>query len=108
MSSEFGILDFFDSIQDESDWQRGETAQSQIGAPCQRDSGLESPIFQVQQFFEGNLRFDARERCAEAEMCTPTEGEMFVILPGDIEFIGVGKTFGIAIAGAEHGEYCLL
>src|SRR5579885_2247440 len=51
-----------------------------------------------------DLRFGSREVGAEAVMNSSAEGEMLVAVAGDIEAVRVGKSVGVAIAGADQND----
>ena len=57
--------------------------------------------------FEYQLAFNARERCAETKMTRPTESQVTIVGPRNIEAIRIGKAFGIAIAGSHYRNHSL-
>ena len=58
----------------------------------------------LQQEAECDLSFCAGQRGTEAEVSRPSEGEMPIVLPGEIEAVRVGETLGIAIAGGHDRD----
>src|SRR5436309_1370390 len=79
-----------------------QAAESKVRPPDE-GRGLESEVGHAAQHRpEGDLPLDPRERRAEAEVSGPAEGEVTVVLAGNVETIGVGEALGIAVGRAHH------
>src|SRR3990170_2433022 len=76
-------------------------AENERGAPLRLAGRLRQA---AQQRLEGDLRLGGRQRRAEAVVDAVAEGEMAVVLPADVEAIGVREPPRGAAGGGEHGE----
>ena len=83
-----------------SDRQGFQPAKAEVFAPDQRLAGQLKIGEPAQQRFEGDLPFEAGQRCAEAEMGGPAEGQMAVVGAIEIEAVGIGKRSGSRLPAA--------
>ena len=60
-----------------------------------------------QNRIEGDLAFEASQSRAETKMGSPPECQMAIVLACDIQAIGFGKSFWIAIASSHDCDYSL-
>src|SRR5580698_10302521 len=72
-------------------------AQAKIIAPREGSRQHFQRVKSANDRFENFLAFDARQRCTEAEVSSVSEGEMAVVFARDVEAVGFGEPFGIAI-----------
>src|SRR2546423_3010345 len=90
------------------DLQSGEPTQAKIVSPNDRLVRRECQIRRAaSDRFEYQLAFNARERCAETKVTRPTESQVTIVGPCNIEAIRIGKAFGIAIAGSHYRDHSL-
>ena len=60
-----------------------------------------------EQGLEGDLALDPRERGAEAEVGRPPEGDVAVVLAGEVEPVGIREPFGVAVGRAHDRDHRL-
>src|SRR6266513_2627666 len=73
------------------DLQSSESPQAKIVSPNDRLVRRECQICgAASDRFEYQLAFNARERCAETKMTRPTESQMTIVGPRNIEAIRIG------------------
>ena len=61
----------------------------------------------VEQQVKGHFTFQAGQRGTYAKVNSRAEGEVSIVLPGNIESIGFGKFHGIAVGGTNHSPHPL-
>src|SRR2546428_3149825 len=54
---------------------------------------------------DGRLRFHARQGGAEAEVGAGTEGEVLVVWPADVQAVGAGEVFRVAVGGTQGRQH---
>src|SRR5262249_34599820 len=60
-----------------------------------------------QQGGKGDVALKARQRRAEAKMCSGTEREVLIIRARDIEAVGLGKALRIAVCRSHNSDHRL-
>src|ERR1700674_5303418 len=87
--------------------ERRQPAQSQVLSPNDR-AWFQSQIRSApRERCKSKLPFDTGQRRAKAEVTGPTKCQMPIVRAPKIEPIRIGKSFGIAIAGAHHRDHGL-
>ena len=76
-------------------------------APFQRFRRQRNLRKALQKRFEHHLRFNPRQRRSKTKVRGITERQMPIIFPRNVEVIGIGKPFGIAIRRGHHGNHRL-
>src|SRR5260370_11949070 len=60
-----------------------------------------------QERFECDLALQPRQGSAETKMSSPPEREVAIVRSTQVQPVGIGKAFGIAVAGAHYRDYRL-
>src|ERR1051326_24842 len=95
----------FDYIK--SDRQRRQPAKAKIVTPGDL-ARFEGQVRQAAgQGCENQLAFDPRQSSAETEVTGPTERQVSIVSPAQVQTIRIGKSFGVAIAGAHYRDHRL-
>src|SRR6202023_3512967 len=84
-----------------------QAALAEVLAPGQRLRTQMQLGQAAQQGAERDLCLDSCERCAEAEVAGPAEGEVPVVLPAQVEAVRLGKARGVAVGRSDDGDHGL-
>src|ERR1051325_11444026 len=92
----------------EGDMQCRQATQAEVLAPLGRVAGIERQIARMpRDGFKRQLTFDSRQRGAETKVTGPTKSQMSIVGASDVQSIGIGEPFRIAVAGTHNRNHSL-
>src|SRR5215470_3892541 len=89
------------------DRESGEASERRERTPLEWLIGEAHAREALEEGGNGELTFEPRERCSQAEVRAAAEGAMVHVPPRDVETIGLRVLRGVPVGGGKHGQHRL-
>src|SRR5205823_9364362 len=91
----------------ELDRQGCETTETEVLAPGDGPLHQAEARHATEQRLERDLAFESGQRSSEAKVWAPAEGEVTIVLPADVQAIGVCKPGRVQVGSSHHRDHRL-